>query len=858
MSARNDVFFQLWSGHLAPDQEARLRAELKASPALEREFDDACVVFEALKSASQVDAKLDSAFGAQVMSQVHAVGFKKKERLFMKTRKPLVLLGSLTLVAGVLWLEPGMKESGLSKLLTFMEGSIGALLLMVLLFAGLFSILRRNSRFASGFCTAAIALFLIRSQTGTFFNDQVIQGPASSGAEIRYNDARIVYNDTRLSEPVSAILNYLIPDVEPAPDVSKASKMEERPRTAVNPNNSQSAATVPMPSGKTQESGSLQGVFEIEGLALGAAQQGNSPAMAPLREDSDKYADLLAESGSNSNSGDEVDLASSALKQTDAESRVRTQEVFKKLQDRIAATQAPAQAPGIGSEQKDFSRLVQERSIPSSAPGLSPPQAIPPAAVNSAERYGSYEEHLRSAVQTQAFSTFAADVDTASYSNLRRFVSAGTLPPAEAVRIEELVNYFSYDYKTPTETPLGVDYEIAPSPFDKNRHLVRFGVTTRKAGDEVSQPWNLVFLVDVSGSMSDENKLPLVRRSLRVLTENMRAEDQVSIVTYAGQSGVALEPTSGREKAKIIDVIERLGAGGSTNGSGGIEMAYQLAQRSLVKNGVNRVVLATDGDFNVGTTSFADLINLIEAKRRTGVTLTTLGFGTGNLNEQMMEQLANKGNGNFFYIDTFQEAEKVLKKDLVANMQVEAKDVKLQVEFNPRQVKEYRLIGFDNRKLNKEDFTNDAKDAGELGLGHQVTAIYEVLLASSSLEPESLQGSRYQKPQEIKVTEAYSGELGFLRIRYKEPQAEVSKELSFPLAMPKGAEFSEASKDFQFASAVALFGQTLRESRYATGYSLQEVRRLAESARGEDSSGLRSEFLRLVDSVIALRGGTSR
>jgi Ca-activated chloride channel family protein len=837
MSAQNDMFFQLWSGGMNPGEASALRAKLEASASLKREYEDACQVFEALKSASQVDAKLDSAFSAQVMSQVYAVGLVKKERLFMKTRKLLVALLLVGLGGGILLASP----ETMTRLLIVAEGGLGALLMMLLLFAGLFSILRRNLRFASGFCTAALALFVMRSQLGTFYNSQGVASTSPEGrSEAAANpSSEIKYNDTRISSGVNSLLGAL--------DSLSKDKKEDAP-----------AASAPLEEPARKDSSRAKAAPQTEERYSDLLTRFNSAPLAVVKGgQNEPLQPVLNDSG----------VTDAEVRQQQFEKE--TAQKFKGVLERMSETEASvigststapskaregaSAAAGLGRGQ-GFAGAEAPLALQAPAPGLAPYAAVPMPSAQNTERYGSYEENVRVAVQTQSFSTFSADVDTGSYSNLRRFVSGGSLPPADAVRIEEYVNYFPYGYKTPSDAPLGVDYEIAPSPFDKNRHLVRFGVTTKKASSQQSTPWNLVFLVDVSGSMDEPNKLPLVRQSLKVLTENMRPDDQVAIVTYAGTTGVALEPTLGRDKARILDVISRLGAGGSTNGSGGIEAAYALARQSFVKGGVNRVVLATDGDFNVGTTSFSELVNMIEAKRKTGITLTTLGFGTGNINEHMMEQLANKGNGNFFYIDSFQEAEKVLKKDLVANMQVAAKDVKLQVEFNPRQVKEYRLIGFDNRKLNKEDFTNDAKDAGELGLGHQVTAIYEVLLASSPIEPDSLQGSRYQRPEQIKVNEDHAAELGFLRIRYKEPEGEISKELSFPLATPKGTEFSEASQDFRFAASVALFGQVLRESRYATGYSLREVRRIAESARGDDSSGLRSEFLRLMDSVIALKG----
>lgn len=471
----------------------------------------------------------------------------------------------------------------------------------------------------------------------------------------------------------------------------------------------------------------------------------------------------------------------------------------------------------------------------------------------SREQYGQYEENPRMSVQTEPVSTFSIDVDTGSYSNIRRFLRMGQLPPKNAVRIEELVNYFPYSYTAEGDKPFSVQYEIAPSPLSKGRYLLKVGLKAQPASQDRSKGWNLVFLVDTSGSMSDLNKLPLVKQSLKLLADSMRSEDKIALVTYAGSAGVVLPSTSGAEKEKIKAAIDGLGSAGSTNGSAGIELAYAQAEGNRIEGSVNRVILATDGDFNVGISNFNDLISMIERKRKSGITLTTLGFGTGNYQEQSMEQLANKGNGNYFYIDSFQEARKVLSSELTQTMEVVAKDVKLQIEFNPAQVREHRLIGFDNRMLKKEDFVNDRIDAGEVGSGHTVTALYEVELSSSPVVNSASVDLRYQPTQAVPTPTQRTGELGFLKIRAKTPEGDTSKEFSYPIdsSLVKPS-IDQTSDDFRFAAAVAGFGAMLRDSKYLGDFTWDDIRKLAEHARGADSFGYRSEFLTLVDAAHSL------
>lgn len=480
---------------------------------------------------------------------------------------------------------------------------------------------------------------------------------------------------------------------------------------------------------------------------------------------------------------------------------------------------------------------------------------LPPQYPSGGEQYGVYEENQRVAVAEQPVSTFSIDVDTGSFTNLRRYLSMGQLPPKDSVRIEELINYFDYNYPTQGDKPFTVSYEIAPSPLEPERFLMKVGVQAKQVELNSELGWNLVFLVDVSGSMSSANKLPLLKKSLSVLVDKMRAVDRVAIVTYASSAGLALPSTSGAEKERIRQVIENLQSGGGTNGSGGIDLAYQIAEQNKIAGSVNRVILATDGDFNVGTYSFDGLMNLIEAKRKNGISLTTLGFGEGNYNEKNLEQLADRGNGNYFYLDSFKEARRVLEEGLTGNMLTIAKDVKLQVEFNPKNVVEYRLVGYDNRKLRNQDFNNDNIDAGEIGSGHTVTAIYEIVLARSELAKTLQEELRYQasaKREEV-ASDTFPKELAFVKIRYKEPEGTQSKLLSYPIyAESVKTDWNAASEDFRFAAAVSYFGHLLRGSSFVGNYDYQRVLELAKNARGADERGKRREMIELMANAKAL------
>jgi Ca-activated chloride channel family protein len=467
------------------------------------------------------------------------------------------------------------------------------------------------------------------------------------------------------------------------------------------------------------------------------------------------------------------------------------------------------------------------------------------------EQYNRPEDHRVIRVAESPVSTFSIDVDTGAYSNMRRWLNQGQLPPEDAVRVEEFINYFDYTYPQPesAQTPFLVNTEIAPTPWNTGTHLLRIGIQGFDVPVEQLPASNLVFLVDVSGSMQSRDKLPLLKQALGLLTNELDANDCISLVVYAGASGVVLQPTSGNNKAAILAALDRLEAGGSTNGAAGIRLAYQLARQNFRPGGVNRVILATDGDFNVGLASTEELIDLIERQRKMGIALTTLGFGTGNYNDHLLEQLADEGNGNYAYIDRLTEARKVLAEELSATLLTIASDVKIQIEFNPETVSEYRLIGYENRILNEEDFNNDRVDAGEIGAGHRVTALYEISLADSGYRrlPDRRYGTRERVASHRAPHPAFAGELAHLRIRYKHPGEEASELIESPVMRSSViAEVARTSADFRFAAAVAAFGQKLRGGEYLESWGYDEIAGLARDARGNDPFGYRSEFLQLI------------
>lgn len=467
------------------------------------------------------------------------------------------------------------------------------------------------------------------------------------------------------------------------------------------------------------------------------------------------------------------------------------------------------------------------------------------------EEYDAIQENIFHDALKNPLSTFSIDVDAASYSNVWRFINHGSQPPQDAVRIEEMINYFDYDYPQPTgEHPFTINTEISAAPWNPKHQLVHIGLQGKNIPVEDLPPSNLVFLIDVSGSMSTPDKLPLLKSSFKMLTDQLRPQDRVAIVVYAGAAGVVLEPTPGNEKNKIMKAIDRLEAGGSTAGGQGIRLAYALARENFRKGGNNRVILATDGDFNVGESSNAAMERLIEKERNDGIFLTVLGFGTGNYKDSKMETLADKGNGNYAYIDNITEARKVLVNTFGGTLFTIAKDVKLQIEFNPAYVKAYRLIGYENRALRNEDFNNDKKDAGELGSGHTVTALYEIIPVGVESEFFSIDELKYQATK-ITPTAKNSGELMTIKFRYKKPNEETSRLIVHPL-LNKPVNPEKTSENFRWSAAVAAFGMLLRESEYVKSFAYNDVIRLAESARGTDKEGYRAEFITLVKSFGAI------
>ncbi len=475
----------------------------------------------------------------------------------------------------------------------------------------------------------------------------------------------------------------------------------------------------------------------------------------------------------------------------------------------------------------------------------------------STEEYDRiYENVFKDALQNP-LSTFSIDVDTASYSNARRFVEDGRMPPKDAVRIEEFVNYFDYAYPEPVgEHPFSISTEISECPWDRRNKLVHIGLKGKGLDYDNLKPSNLVFLVDSSGSMEDKNKLPLLKKSLRLLLEELGDSDRVAIVAYAGSAGLVAPSMPATRKKEILNALNGLQAGGSTAGGEGIQLAYEVAKQNKIEGGNNRVVLATDGDFNVGVSSTGDLVRLIEERRKDGVYLTILGFGMGNYKDGRMEQISNAGNGNYFYIDNIREAEKVFVREMRANMFTIADDVKIQIEFNPAKVSAWRLIGYENRLLEKEDFDDDAKDAGELGAGHTVTALYEIIPqgADSADQIRKAEALRYQESR-VSQSANETSEIMTVKFRYK-PAGQPESRLIEKVVEDRAGTLADSSENFRFSAAVAGFGMILRDSKYKKDLTYEDVLKLAKEAKGKDENGDRAEFVRLVESC-ALMAKTS-
>lgn len=469
---------------------------------------------------------------------------------------------------------------------------------------------------------------------------------------------------------------------------------------------------------------------------------------------------------------------------------------------------------------------------------------------NTEEYQRIYEDKFKSPIDSP-LSTFSIDVDTASYSNIRRFINNHQMPYKDAVRIEEMINYFNYNYTPPKgKIPFSIYSELSACPWNQKNQLIHIGIKGKELDSKSLPPSNLVFLIDVSGSMNSPAKLPLLKKSFRILVNNLSENDRVAIVVYAGAAGVVLPSTFGENKRDILAAINRLNAGGSTAGGAGIRLAYKIALQNLIPNGNNRIILATDGDFNVGVSSTSELVRMIEEKREKGVFLTILGFGTGNYKDYRMEQLADKGNGNYFYIDNILEGKKVFSNDMISTLFTIAKDVKIQVEFNPVKVKSYRLIGYENRKLNKEDFNDDTKDAGELGAGHTVTALYEIVPNDNPHNQESEIKLKYQqvKPKNQSYT---TKEIATIKFRYKNPKGSKSK-LIVHSVRDQVIPLRKASDKYKFSAAVAQLGLLLRDSKFKGNANYESILKLAKESKGKDIFGYRASFIQMVEKVSLL------
>jgi len=463
------------------------------------------------------------------------------------------------------------------------------------------------------------------------------------------------------------------------------------------------------------------------------------------------------------------------------------------------------------------------------------------------ESYDRIYENPFLPVPQNPLSTFSIDVDAASYANIRRYINNSQMPPKDAVRIEEMVNYFSYDYPAPgDEHPFSIYTEMGECPWNKEHKLVHIGLQGKKIETENAPPSNLVFLLDVSGSMNASNKLPLLKKSFKLLVNQLKESDQISIVVYAGAAGLVLPPTSGSKKTEILEALDMLQAGGSTAGGAGIQLAYKIAKDNFIKQGNNRVLLATDGDFNIGASSDAEMVRMIEEKRKDGIFLTVLGFGMGNYKDSKMEKLADKGNGNYAYIDNILEAKKVFINELGSTLFTIAKDVKIQIEFNPVRVSAYRLIGYENRILRSEDFNDDKKDAGELGAGHTVTALYEIVPVGVKLDLPEVDELKYQHAK-VYNNPKNSEEWLTVKFRYKNPADTVSNLIAMPLTEEKSHRLSETSENFRFAAAVAGYGMLLRDSKYKGNITTSDIVDMAKNSSGDDKFGYRSEFVKMVE-----------
>jgi Ca-activated chloride channel homolog len=576
----------------------------------------------------------------------------------------------------------------------------------------------------------------------------------------------------------------------------------------------------------------------------------------------------VAEQATVSSSSPEVDQKAIGdfVQNAQANARQQGQGGQRPVAPRTSAENANA----IGGAYGRGTAATRSFASPQPPPAAGPvPAALPPGfrpdrprQPFNTEAYDRIEDNSFHAVAENPLATFSIDVDTASYANMRRFIDQGQLPPKDAVRIEELINYFSYDYAGPSGSrPIAVHPEVAAAPWDPTHRLVRIGVKAKDVDMRRRPPSNLVFLIDVSGSMESPDKLPLLKSGLKLLVDKLTENDRVSMVVYAGNSGLVLPPTTGDKKEFIARALDRLQAGGSTNGASGIQLAYNTAISTFIRGGINRVILCTDGDFNVGVTNQGDLTRLIEDKAKSGVFLSVLGFGTGNLKDSTMEKLADKGNGNYAYIDSINEARKVLVEQMGGTLMTVAKDVKIQVDFNPAKVNAYRLIGYENRVLANQDFNDDTRDAGDMGAGHTVTALFEIVPRGVDIAIPGVDASKYSRPSRPsqpaaaleKNDKVASNELLTVRVRYKTADGTTSTRFDVPL-VDRGSAFNAASADYRFAAAVAEFGMILRDSPYKGSASLDQVIRIAEPSKGLDKNGYREEFVSLAKRARRLKG----